>query len=77
MCESRLRELLDFKWSEFSKPALIFCKEGKHRTGIVASVLEFRATGSLAKAIAEYSAGVEGAGKKSDLVLVRRLCKGE
>src|SRR5688572_25238661 len=27
------------QWPEIRKPALVFCKEGQHRTGIIASVL--------------------------------------
>lgn len=71
-----LRTFLDVRWPSIPKPALVFCKDGRHRTGMIAAVLAYRRGASLHEATAEYIDGTFGTARAREVGLILKLCSG-
>jgi protein tyrosine/serine phosphatase len=56
------------------KPALVFCLEGRNRTGVLAGVLRFLATGVLNDALDEYRNRAGSGFRAEELRLTENIC---
>ena len=56
------------------KPALVFCLEGRNRTGVLAGVLRFLGTGVLSDALDEYRNRAGSGFRAEELRLTERIC---
>jgi hypothetical protein len=74
-CRHALEEFVCGAWRQLPKPTLIFCKEGKHRTGMLSGILRFEAGASMADAVHEYVRGLTDEPRPSELELIRILCR--
>ena len=72
-CESALRAFLDVLMPQLPRPVVVFCKEGRHRTGIVAAVVARRCGATAEEALLEYVLGTRGEPRESELALLERL----
>jgi len=71
-CGSRVRQLVSEFMPSLPQPVLIFCKEGRHRAGMVAAALVILGGGSLAAALTEYEAGA-CPGRERERAIIRSI----
>jgi hypothetical protein len=74
-CRHALEEFVVCAWRQLPKPTLIFCKEGKHRTGMLSGILRFEAGASIDEALHEYVRGLTAEPRPIELELIRTLCR--
>jgi len=71
-CGPRVRQLVSELMPGLSQPVLFFCKEGRHRAGMVAAALVVLGGGSLAAGLREYEDGARP-GRERERVIIRSI----
>lgn len=72
-CRDRLHALWTQVLPGMARPVLVFCKEGRHRTGMVAALAEMTSGASLDPAIATYVRRTAGEPREREIAIIREL----
>ncbi|MEQ1494781.1 MAG: hypothetical protein ABL912_03350 [Novosphingobium sp.] len=72
-CSDRLRVLWTSALPYMARPVLVFCKEGRHRTGMVAALSALAGGASLRSAIATYVQRTAGEPREREISIIRAL----
>lgn len=72
-CCETLKALWTIAMPSLARPVLVFCKEGKHRTGMVAALAALAAGETLDLAISHYARRTEGEPRDREVAIIRTL----
>lgn len=74
-CMASLRQFIDNSLPRLAFPLLVFCKEGRHRSGMVEAMLLIKQGCSVDDAIERYVARSRGGARDREIALIRRLAE--
>lgn len=74
-CSQKISDFIDFLVNGIKLPALIFCKEGRHRTGIISAIIRYKFSASIDEAINEYLSETNKQFRKGEILIIEKLCE--
>lgn len=73
-CSQKILEVTAVLLNNANFPVLIFCKEGRNRTGMVSAAMKYKFTNSIDEAIKEYLCGIENQPRDGEVDIIKKLC---
>jgi len=73
-CRMSIVELFDKHLMLFKQPVLLFCKEGRNRSGIICGLIKFVLTSSEKEALFIYGHVAKDKARNGDIVILQELC---
>jgi protein tyrosine/serine phosphatase len=74
-CSQKISDFIDLLVNGIKLPALIFCKEGRHRTGIISAIIRYKFSASVDDAINEYLSETNKQFREEEITIINKLCE--